>query len=195
MRTSNAVRALGHVRRYSMPIDITPQAGETSGAPGALRPHLDIPVNPNHGLYAFFRKRDQDGKATHDPLEDDAGLRDIFGERRRLPSRPAAFDIDTLFSLPLRPRVECGRAPKEKLQGPPHPVVRSSERAQPHSNADGELSARDHLARFGGKCRKAGFSGASARTALPPPSLETYSFSLTLFSVSQKHGANQIRNQ
>jgi hypothetical protein len=24
---------------------------------GALRPHLDIRVNPNHGLYAFFRKK------------------------------------------------------------------------------------------------------------------------------------------
>jgi large subunit ribosomal protein L47 len=51
----------------------------TAGAPGALRPHLNIPVNPNHGLYAFFRKREKDGKVIHDPLEDDAGLHDIFG--------------------------------------------------------------------------------------------------------------------
>ena len=86
-RTSNAVRVLGRVRRYSTPIEATPKADETSGAPGALRPHLNIPVNPNHSLYAFFRKREKDGKVTHDPLEDDAGLRDIFGESWR-PSVP-----------------------------------------------------------------------------------------------------------
>jgi large subunit ribosomal protein L47 len=82
-RTPNAVRTLGRVRRYSTPIEATPRADEISGASGALRPHLNIPVNPNHGLYAFFRKREKDGKATHDPLEDDAGLRDVFGESQR----------------------------------------------------------------------------------------------------------------
>lgn len=34
---------------------------ESSTKPGALRPHLGIQVNPNHGLYAFFRKiKDED---------------------------------------------------------------------------------------------------------------------------------------
>jgi hypothetical protein len=37
-------------------------------------------VNPNHGLYAFFRKTEKDGKVTYDPFEDEAGLQDIFGE-------------------------------------------------------------------------------------------------------------------
>ena len=127
-RTPNAVRVLGRVRRYSTPIETTPKADETSGAPGALRPHLNIPVNPNHGLYAFFRKREKDGKATHDPLEDDAGLRDVFGE----PLAPllhigAAFlTVGKLVAL-SRPSLERSRAPEKKLQGSPHPVVRSLE--------------------------------------------------------------------
>ncbi len=79
-RALNALRAFGQVRRYNTPVEAAPQAGATSGAPGALRPHLDVPVNPNHGLYAFFRKREKDGKVTHDPFEDESGLQDVFGE-------------------------------------------------------------------------------------------------------------------
>jgi hypothetical protein len=34
---------------------------ESTTKPGALRPHLGIQVNPDHGLYAFFRKiKDED---------------------------------------------------------------------------------------------------------------------------------------
>lgn len=36
---------------------------------GALRPHLDIKVNPNHGLYGFFRRTEQDGEVKYDTLE------------------------------------------------------------------------------------------------------------------------------
>jgi large subunit ribosomal protein L47 len=78
--TSNTLRALGHIRRYSTPIEATSEAGATSSVHGALRPHLNISVNPNHGLYAFFRKREKDGKVTYDPLEDEPGLQDVFGE-------------------------------------------------------------------------------------------------------------------
>ena len=78
--TSTATRLVRQARRYSTPVDATPILGETSGAPGALRPHLNIPVNPNHGLYAFFRKREKDGKVVHDSLEDNSGMQDVFGE-------------------------------------------------------------------------------------------------------------------
>ncbi len=36
---------------------------------GALRPHLGIEVNPNHGLYAFFRRKEKDGQVTYDTAE------------------------------------------------------------------------------------------------------------------------------
>jgi large subunit ribosomal protein L47 len=77
--TLNTFRATRNARRYSTPVDSVSKVGETTGAPGALRPHLNIPVNPNHGLYAFFRAREKDGKVIHDTLEDSSGLQDVFG--------------------------------------------------------------------------------------------------------------------
>lgn len=37
---------------------------------GVLRPHLGVEVNPNHGLWAFFRKNvEKDGVVTYETLE------------------------------------------------------------------------------------------------------------------------------
>lgn len=45
------------------PLDQTYERNPTAGKPGALRPTWDIPVNPKHGLWAFFRfKHEENGK-------------------------------------------------------------------------------------------------------------------------------------
>lgn len=37
---------------------------------GALRPHLNVPVDPKHGLWAFFRKvKKEDGEIEHESME------------------------------------------------------------------------------------------------------------------------------
>lgn len=48
-------------RKRKKPKRVGPTPGrQTSGAEGALRPHLNIPVDANHGLWAFFRQKKQD---------------------------------------------------------------------------------------------------------------------------------------
>lgn len=36
---------------------------------GHLRPHLGVQVDPNHGLYAFFRRVEKDGEVDYETLE------------------------------------------------------------------------------------------------------------------------------
>jgi hypothetical protein len=78
--TLNTVHIFRSARPYSASVDAVTNVGKIMGAPGALRPTLNVSVNPNHGLYAFFRKREKDGKVIHDPLEDHSGLHDVFGK-------------------------------------------------------------------------------------------------------------------
>ena len=37
------------------PLDQTYERNPTAGKPGALRPTWDVPIDPKHGLWAFFR--------------------------------------------------------------------------------------------------------------------------------------------
>ena len=87
-RTARGACALSqHARRLATHVPVpasanasSSSAGVTSTAKeGALRPHLGVEVNPNHGLFAFFRRKEKDGVVTYDTVEPLDTLHDKSG--------------------------------------------------------------------------------------------------------------------
>ncbi|KAH9922786.1 MRP-L47-domain-containing protein [Epithele typhae] len=87
-------------------------SASTSSAPafaqakdGALRPLLDVKVNPNHGLYAFYRRKEKDGVVSYVTLEaqelrEDSGRSWLAAELRRKSFK----DLHTLWYVLVRER-------------------------------------------------------------------------------------------
>ena len=63
-----------HGRTFASVLPATAESSQTVvkdvEKDGRLRPHLGIEVNPNHGLYAFFRKKtEENGDVVYETLE------------------------------------------------------------------------------------------------------------------------------
>lgn len=48
---------------------LVPSSSKAKTPAGHLRPHLGVEVNPNHGLYGFFRRVEKDGKVDYETVE------------------------------------------------------------------------------------------------------------------------------
>ncbi|KAI0754970.1 mitochondrial 39-S ribosomal protein L47 (MRP-L47)-domain-containing protein [Daedaleopsis nitida] len=73
---------------------------------GPLRPHLSIEVNPNHGLYGFFRRKEKDGIVSYDTLEHTDPISDKSGRAWTAAElrRKSFKDLHTLWYVVLRER-------------------------------------------------------------------------------------------
>lgn len=74
---SNEVPLIDPSRMIQRP-DFQPSTRKSKGA--ALRPHLGVEVDPNHGLWAFFRKKEVDGEMVYVSLEGRDTFQDDPGE-------------------------------------------------------------------------------------------------------------------
>lgn len=125
--------------------DLVPSArkGKKGEVPeGPLRPHLGVEVNPNHGLWAFFRKKvGKDGVNSYEALEAKDNVVDYSGVIQfiaqmfglmlwilyaRTELQPACF----IPSFQYRSCMERRRASTKEFQGPSHPLVRRPEREE-----------------------------------------------------------------
>jgi len=109
-RSSRVLRVFYRVRWNSsqaIPHTSTHPASPTSSSvtKSQKRPHLGINVDPNHGLWAFFRKKEVDGAVKHETLEARESLTESGRPWHAAELRRKSFrDLHTLWYVLLRER-------------------------------------------------------------------------------------------
>ncbi len=135
---SRAARSVSSVSAFSLhsrrlatqvPVKAGGSSSQATKEDGPLRPHLEIPVNPNHGLFAFFRKKEKDGKTFYDTVESADMTADKSGALRGLLLSNAFADGPRVTAYSRSFMDSCGAQAKE-FQGPAHAVVPRTSRAE-----------------------------------------------------------------
>lgn len=122
-RPSRVPRVFYGVRWNStqaIPHQNTPPAPPASSSvvKSQKRPHLGIKVDPNHGLWAFFRKKEVDGVVKHETLEARESLTESGACHLGCIHVARA---DSLWTG--RTTLACCRAQAEELQGLAYALV------------------------------------------------------------------------
>ncbi|THH30654.1 hypothetical protein EUX98_g3537 [Antrodiella citrinella] len=96
---SVAVTRSSYTRSFASIVPVTSKLSPSSPVNGQQRPQLNIPVDPKHGLYGFFRQREEDGVVKYDTLEP----YDMTTKSSEL-RRKSFKDLHTLWYVLLRER-------------------------------------------------------------------------------------------
>ena len=141
--SSLALRVAAHAARSyatETPLPSTSSANSVGkngkgGQPeGPLRPHLGVEVNPNHGLWSFFRKTvGKNGAVAYETLEAKDDTVDYSGAF--LLRQEVLFTEMRVRLVNHRSCMERGRDSTKELQRPSHPLVRRSEGKKPPRDA------------------------------------------------------------
>lgn len=106
------------------PLDQTYERNPTDGKPGALRPTWDVPVDPKHGLWAFFRFKpgEKGNTGEHITVEPPSPSELMSGAQKSPQNNKNSLSVTSNFII-YRSGMVRSRTPSQKLSGPTYHLV------------------------------------------------------------------------